>query len=145
MSDLLIRQPNDHDLATAIRLLGDAGLPVEDLTLERLALAADVGDNLAGVVGLERFDRIGLLRSLVVTPDGRGQGIGRALVAALEDTAVRDGITELWLLTIDADPYFEALGYARRERDDAPPTIRATEEFSNLCPGDAVVMSKSLD
>ena len=33
---------------------------------------------------------------------------------------------------------------AIRERTDVPDAIHTTEEFSSLCPGTAVVMSKSL-
>jgi len=55
-----------------------------------------------------------------------------------------DGVDELWLLTIDADAFFVSLGYETRERSEAPEAIRNTEEFSGLCPEDAVLMSKQL-
>ena len=48
------------------------------------------------------------------------------------------------MLTIDADSFFEKLDYVARGRDVAPDAIRDTEEFSTLCPGDAVLMSKAL-
>src|SRR5690606_9873621 len=51
-----------------------------------------------GVIGLESFDRTGLLRSLAVDPASRGAGIGAELVAALEGQASDAGITDLWLL-----------------------------------------------
>jgi amino-acid N-acetyltransferase len=97
-----------------------------------------------GVIGLESFENLGLLRSLVVSRAARGSGIGAALVAALEAVCRELGVRELWLLTIDADAFFAKLGYVTRSRDAAPEAIRNTAEFSGLCPGDAVLMSKEL-
>jgi amino-acid N-acetyltransferase len=87
---------------------------------------------------------VGLLRSLVVDPGSRAAGVGRQLVAELEAHAGRSGIEELWLLTIDADRYFRALGYTVKERGEAPAAIRRTAEFSRLCPGDATLMHKAI-
>ena len=97
-----------------------------------------------GVIGIEPYGNTALLRSLVVTPLARGAGIGRGLVTALESAAIERGTRELWLLTIDADAFFSTLGYFTRRRGDAPDPIRGSAEFSSLCPGDAVLMSKRL-
>ncbi len=139
-----IRPATAHDLPAAIDLLRSAGLPVEDLTAGHLALAATDEGGVLGLIGLERFGKLGLLRSLVVAPRSRGEGIGRLLVDALEKAAHGEGVSELWLLTIDADSFFANLGYEARDRADAPAAIRGSREFSSLCPGDAVLMSKSL-
>ncbi len=138
-----MRLPRSSDLDAAVRLLSDAGLPVDDLTADHLALVAEEDGELHGLIGLERFGDIGLLRSLVVASHDRGRGLGRMLVSALESHARDCGIAELWLLTIDADAFFERLGYDVRRRDAAPDAIRATAEFSALCPADAVLMSKA--
>ncbi len=141
---LTIRPATPADLHAAVELLRDAGLPVEDLCAERLALVAEKDEIFKGVIGLEVFGDIGLLRSLAVSGDARGAGIGPALVTALETACLVAGAGELWLLTIDADAFFAKLGYVTRDRADAPDAIRNTEEFSGLCPGDAVLMSKNL-
>ncbi|MDH3410355.1 MAG: arsenic resistance N-acetyltransferase ArsN2, partial [Gammaproteobacteria bacterium] len=121
-------------------------LPSGDLTPAHMRnfLLALAGDDPLGMIGVEQFDNIGLLRSLVVDQSARGAGIGKQLVAALETRAAELGVNELWLLTIDADAYFARLGYVVANRDDAPDSIRATAEFSTLCPGDAVLMRKNL-
>jgi amino-acid N-acetyltransferase len=111
--------------------------------MENFLVAVDA-DSPLGMVGLETFNDVGLLRSLVVDPGARSGGIGRRLVAALEANAASKGVTEMWLLTIDADTYFEKLGYEMQERDSAPNSIRTTAEFADLCPGDAVLMKKVL-
>ena len=133
--------PDDYD--AAIDMLQVAGLPTEDLSIDRLALVAEAGDKILGIVGLESFGTVALLRSLVVAHDARGGGIGEQLVTALENQCHDSGVTDIWLLTIDADAFFSRLGYAMRDRTNAPKEIRSTEEFSSLCPGDAALMSKT--
>lgn len=141
---LTIRPATDKDLDAAMVLLESAGLPIADLSPRKLALVAEKDGIYQGVIGVEGFGRSALLRSLVVSQKARGAGIGAALVSALETNCRADGIGELWLLTIDTDSFFTNLGYVSRDRADAPDTIRQTDEFSGLCPGDAVLMSKNL-
>jgi amino-acid N-acetyltransferase len=144
--DLEIRAGAAADFDAVTGLLSDANLPVEDLTAESVAgfLVATIDDTVAGLIGLEHFRETGLLRSLVVDPVFRSAGLGRLLVAALESQAASQGVQELWLLTIDADAWFRELGYSTRQRDQVPDAILQTAEFSSLCPGDAVLMSKNL-
>jgi len=146
MSNIDIRRAHRGDFEAVTSLLRGTGLPVEDLSGECMAdfLVASVEGSLAGVIGLEPFSQAGLLRSLVVAPDTRTAGVGRRLVAALEAHARRRGLTELWLLTIDADRYFAGLGYRAKQRHDAPQAIRETAEFALLCPGTATLMHKNL-
>lgn len=142
----VIRQGGAGDLALLRSWLVAEGLPVDDLTPAHLDdfLILQVRDAPVGAIGLEQYGDIGLLRSLVVSEAARGAGAGGRLVAALEAAAREQGVGELWLLTIDADAWFARLGYRVRTRDRAPAAIRATREFSGLCPGDAVLMSKTL-
>ena len=141
-----LRQGTASDLAIVRTWLADAGLPIEDLTPEHMPsfVVATRDDVAVGMIGLESWGDVGLLRSLIVDRSCRGSSIGRQLVDALERRAVNEGITELWLLTIDAEAYFSARGYKTAERNDAPEAIRGTQEFTSLCPGDAVLMRKML-
>ena len=141
---LAIRPASAADLAASIDLLLKAGLPVADVSADRLAFVAEKNDVFQGVIGVESFAKIGLLRSLVVSADARGGGVGPALVTALEVACLANAVEELWLLTIDADWFFEKCGFAARDRADAPDVIRSTAEFQGLCPQDAVLMSKTL-
>ena len=141
-----IRQAVTADFETVTGWLAAARLPVADLSIDDMQhfLLAEVDDVPVGTIGLEPFDGIGLLRSLVVVPHSQGSGAGRRLVAALERDAATRGMRELWLLTTDADAYFTKLGYEVAPRKDAPERIRQTTEFSKLCPADAIVMRKVL-
>ena len=144
MDEPTFRIPVDEDVTLAGQWLSEAGLPIEDLTIERFALVAEQNGEVAGVIGLERFDGLGLLRSLIVSAQHRRCGLGKALVGALELMALEGDMAELWVLTIDADAWFARLGYKVQARELAPAEIRQTEEFSDLCPGDAVLMRKLL-
>jgi amino-acid N-acetyltransferase len=124
-----------------------AGLPAADVgdLLPDGLLVARLDGRPAGAVGLEAAGADGLLRSLVVAPDARGRGCGRALVAALERLAAGRGIRRLYLLTTTAADFFPRLGYQPAERGRVPPGIAATAEFRELCPAAAVCLSRSLE
>ena len=145
-TDIEIRPAEASDLTVATAWLSGEGLPTDDLTVDHMDsfIVATRAGKPVGMIGIEKFGDIGLLRSLFVDAVGRGAGLGARLVAALELRARNEHIDELWLLTIDADPFFAQHGYEVTERDDAPNAIRSTAEFSDLCPGDAVLMHKRL-
>lgn len=133
--------------AQAIRgLLESSGLPTGDLAHSRPELVvAREGSRIVGVAGLERFGATGLLRSVVVAPDRRGLGIASALVTNLEERAQQLGLSELVLLTQTAKDFFEHQGYRVIERQCAPASVQASEEFRSLCPTSAFCMAKDLD
>ncbi len=141
-----IRPARASDLPIAARWLSAEGLPVDDLTADHMDafIVATQAGQPVGMIGIEKFDGVGLLRSLIVDTACRGAGLGTRLVTELELTARNEHIDELWLLTIDADAFFARHGYVVAERDHAPDAIRDTAEFSTLCPGDAVLMCKHL-
>lgn len=145
-TNLDIRPAAVSDFTTVKDWLAAAGLPTEDLSAAHMGsfLLAGESSRLVGMIGLETYSDIGLLRSLIVDADFRGKGLGARLVAALETKVAAAGMVELWLLTIVADPFFARHGYEVRQRDDAPTAISNSAEFSLLCPGDAVLMSKRL-
>lgn len=129
-----------------IALLTQCGLPTQDLTPAHLKhfLACARDDTLMGVIGLESFGATALLRSLAVAEEARVQGCGKALVAALEAQAARQGVTDLYLLTNTAERFFLARGYRSIARSEAPTAIATSREFSSLCPDSAVLMIKAL-
>jgi len=68
---LTIRPATPADLNAAVELLQEAGLPVEDLSAERLALTAEIDEIIQGVIGVELFGKTALLRSLAVAASAR--------------------------------------------------------------------------
>ena len=137
-----IRRAVAEDRAAIMTLLTAGQLPVEDLEAEPLDLFLVLEDGLSvvGTVGLERYGDIALVRSLAVASNARGQGHGQALAPAAESLAARSGISTLYLLTTSAEGFFRSRGYKTISRDECPAAIRATPQFSALCPATAVVM-----
>jgi amino-acid N-acetyltransferase len=133
-------------LAGVIALLTSAQLPTGDLTdahCEHFFFTGTRGSPTA-LVGLELFDGVALLRSLVVSQPARGFGAGSALVRHAEAYARDGGVHTIYLLTTTAETFFERRGFVRTDRASAPPAIRATREFSGICPASSTFMSRTL-
>lgn len=127
-------------------LLTDAGLPVSDLSSTRDLQLFGVreGGHLVGVVGIESYGPIGLLRSLAVVGVRRSSGLGARLVSDAEIWAAEQAIQTLYLLTTTAAGFFAKLGYEVIPRSAAPAAIAATAQFSGLCPSSSTFMRKVL-
>jgi amino-acid N-acetyltransferase len=135
-----------EDLPSIVALLAQAGLPTSDLVpgaLRDFIVALD-GGQVVGAVGLERHGEHGLLRSLVVAPGWRDQGLGRALVEAIEARAVAAGLQSLTVLTQTAAPFFAARQYRVIDRAQAPAPVQSSREFTTLCPATSTCLSKTL-
>jgi amino-acid N-acetyltransferase len=141
----VILRPADDALPYVESLLSRAGLPTADLRdpSVRLRVAVRDGDRV-GAGGLEVCGESALLRSLVVDPAARGEGVGTAVCAALEAEARDAGARRTYLLTTTAAEFFAARGYERVARDEVPPAVAGTSEFETLCPDAAVAMRRSL-
>jgi amino-acid N-acetyltransferase len=134
------------EVSAAVALLAASQLPTQDLTdrhLEHFFFAGS-REAPAGLVGLELFGDVALLRSLVVAESLRGNGAGAALVRHAEVYARARGVRCVYLLTITAEGFFARRGYIRDSREAAPVEIRNTREFSSLCPAGSAFMSKLL-
>jgi amino-acid N-acetyltransferase len=134
------------NLSAAIALLSSAGLPTEDLTQQHCDGFFYIGPAAAlqGLVGLELFGDVALLRSLAVATGLRDTGAGSRLLAHAEDHARTRGVKHLYLLTTTAERFFARRGYTRVDHGQAPPAIRATREFSGICPASSAFMRKQL-
>lgn len=128
-------------------LLAACELPAEDLETQHFDhfLGCGPADDPQGIVGLELFGAVALLRSLAVAEAARGRGCGKALVAEAQNYAQAQGVRTLYLLTTTAADFFARLGYARVERNTAPEQIQRTKEFADLCPESAALMIKQLE
>jgi amino-acid N-acetyltransferase len=132
---------------TVVRaLLESASLPAADLTDEHMTHFFFSGAPSApdGVVGVELCGEHALLRSLVVMPSRRTSGLGTHLVEHAEAHARAAGARDIFLLTTTAEAFFRRRGYRAARRDDAPPEIRRTREFADICPASSVFLAKTL-
>jgi amino-acid N-acetyltransferase len=139
--DVTLRPAEPPDRAYMELRLDESGLPVEDLDAALDSLyVCEVGDERIGFGGLEQYDDVALLRSVVVDETVRGEGYGTAITTGLLDRARDDGIEEVYLLTTTAAAFFADLGFERTDREAAPEPIRETTQFSDLCPDSAVCL-----
>ncbi len=133
---------SDPDLVSALR---GAGLPAGDLAASGARfICGRAGGRPIGFGGLEIHRPFCLLRSLVVLPGHQRCGYGRRLTAALLDMARASGAAQAYLLTTSAPDFFAGLGFVSVARARVARQIRATSQFSDLCPDDAVVMRLAL-
>ena len=142
-----IRPARADDLTAIVELLTACGLPASDLSAAHLAdfFVATANDRLIGVAGVERLERVGLLRSLAVAPDCRNAGLAHRLVTASEERAKSlHGISDLYLLTTTAADYFLQRGYREVPRASVPGGVAAHPQFLGLCPASARCLGKSL-
>lgn len=130
-----------EDVPAMRHLLKRADLPHDDFETHLAHfLTAREGDKLAGMVGLEIAGRFALLRSLVVPGAFGGLGLGKGLCRLILEHGRTMGLNGVYLLTTTVPDFFKKLGFETVEREDAPAEIRATAEFSSLCPASAICM-----
>ncbi|MFO7708203.1 MAG: arsenic resistance N-acetyltransferase ArsN2 [Desulfobacterales bacterium] len=139
----IFERPNEAEVK---RLLAESGLPTADITAQHLHHFFGCGSKgkLEGVVGIELCGETALLRSLAVTAAQRGLGLGSGLVEHAEGYAWGKGVESLYLLTTTAEAFFRRRGYVRIPRENAPPAVKATREFSGICPVSSAFMVKHL-
>ncbi len=139
----MITRAEPGALAEVVSLLQIASLPVTGVAEHfESFLVARAGDgSLAGCVGLEIYDDVGLLRSLAVASPARGSGLGTELVERLFDLARSRGVETLYLLTTTAEDTFPRFGFVREEAD---PKLQDSEELKEACPASAILMHRRL-
>jgi amino-acid N-acetyltransferase len=144
--DLTISPLDDRHLPDALALLHACGLPTTDLPDEAVVLFGAFADGvLVGTIGLEQHGTAALLRSMAVTPDRRGGGLARTLYTRAVTEARRRGLAEVHCLTNTADAFFTKLGFELLDRGRAPDGIRATAQFSGLCPASTRLYVRAVD
>jgi amino-acid N-acetyltransferase len=133
-----------HDLRGALELLGRSELTQQDVSEgwgHYFVVREDDG-RVVGVAGLELHGDFGLLRSVAVDEDYRGQGLAAALIEAVLQRAQRVGLRSVYLLTTTSRDYFARRGFKDVAREQAPPAIRESWEFKNGCPSTAAFMQR---
>lgn len=145
LASVLLESATHDDLPVILQLLERCHLPTDDVPpIVTSFIKASSGHTVVGTVALESFAPVGLLRSLAVDPALRKHGLGRRLCDRVLEQARREALTAVYLLTTDAAGYFEKLGFHVIDRAVAPDAIRATQQFRELCPDSATLMSRDI-
>lgn len=130
------------DLEASIRLLKSEGLPIEGLieNIDNFQVVRDRKGRLIGIAGVEIYGKSGLLRSVAVSQEHRGEGIGHLLVERCIDNAKGRGVRRLYLLTETAEKFMQHFGFRRVDRELVDSGLQASEEFRGACSDTAVTM-----
>jgi amino-acid N-acetyltransferase len=141
MSSIVYRSATFLEEPALRVFLEAAGLPAEDISTERqeFLLACQDGQ-IVGSVALERVGADALIRSLAVTREHRGKGLGVALTGRAIEMARSQGLCALYLLTTTAREYSLRRGFEVIDRREVPAGIFALPQFESLCPATATCM-----
>jgi len=133
------------DLQDILELLTRVNLPIEGVEehLEHYILYKE-GHNITGVIGLEVYEGAGLLRSLAITPEFQGKGLGSALTKKILSHAKDIGCKEIYLLTTTAKDFFVRFNFTIITGEQVNPVVKNSVEFQGVCPSTATIMKMSL-
>ena len=138
-----LRSATRQDYERVTALLRGAGLPLAGVTRSLTGFeVAERHGQLLGAVALEQYGDDGLLRSAVVDPSARGDGIGAALMNRILDVARERRLRAVYLLTTTAEEWFPRFGFTRVDRAEVPEAVKASLEFREACPESAIVMRR---
>jgi amino-acid N-acetyltransferase len=134
-----------EDAPEVLRLLEENHLPADGLTDHlATALVARQNGHIVGSAALEVYADGAVLRSVAVSPALQGRGLGRELTDAAIGLARDVGAPAVYLLTTTAERYFPRFGFETIARESVPESVRASVEFTSVCPSSATAMRKLL-
>jgi len=141
LEDSLIIARSD-DLAAALILAEEAHLEIAATAEPPLAMwGAFDGDCMVGTVSLDDYKGLPIVGRIAVSRAYRGSGLGRRLLAALEEEVLRRGLPELWA-TARAPGFFVSMGYPvvvdGKERDLLLSECSACRQYGADCHPQAV-------
>ena len=144
--NLKIQQATERDLDAIKKLLEDNNLPTTDIHQDNIQFFIGLmDDKIMSVIGLEKYNNVGLLRSLAVTDLFKNLQVGSRLIRQIFELCASEHIDKLYLLTTTAEKYFVKFGFLKIDRIEAPDILKQTREFKDICPLSAVLMYKNLN
>jgi amino-acid N-acetyltransferase len=131
--DIRLAHPEETDRVA--ELVTAAGLPTAGLAQAWRTWVAVDRDRLLGTASLERHGGAYLLRSVAVSDEARGRGIGAQLVQTA--LAAVDPAGPVALLTETAAGWFPRFGFHPVDRTALDPALAASAELAGACPATA--------
>lgn len=94
------------------------------LSIDDYVVAADAMGSLIACGALKEYaPSLAEVAAIAVAPEAHGLGMGKAIVRAVEELAIKRGIREVFALTLQPG-FFEAIGYEKTDRARFPEKIR---------------------
>ncbi|MEG6584455.1 GNAT family N-acetyltransferase [Dendrosporobacter sp. 1207_IL3150] len=137
---------NSDILFQISELLVNSRLVPEGLEKENLTFFYHVDDlnQLIGVIGVETYGNVCLLRSLAVKEDKRNLGIARNLLKEAFDYAYNEKVYDIYLLTETISDIMTRYGFSIITRNEVPPAILKSPFLNGLCPCSCLLMHKNI-
>ena len=144
MPDMCLRAASRDDLPRIIHFLRENKLTEVgvDEYVENFIIIEGKDNRLTGIAGLETYGKCGLIRSVAVSRRARRKGIGKLLVETIIQNARAKNVQAVYLLTVNAEGYFNRFGFQTVNRQDVDLSVKMSQEFANACPKSASVMRK---
>ncbi|MFI5229138.1 MAG: GNAT family N-acetyltransferase [Gemmatimonadales bacterium] len=131
--DIVIRRATPDDAAAIARLIGefaDEALMLRrtpgmvEQAIEDYFVADRSARTLVGCGALREYSpSVAEIAAIAVSRQAHGCGVGRAIVDAVEQLALKRGIYDVFALTLQPE-FFAAIGYERVDRARYPEKIR---------------------
>ena len=140
-----IQSATTADIPDILTLLKASALPTAGIErhVETALIVRDSGQ-LLGCAAVEVYGQAGLLRSVAVEVEHRGEGWGERLAKAALELARERGVRDIYLLTTTAGHFFPRFGFTAIPRADLDPALNQSEELRGACPASALAMRASL-
>jgi amino-acid N-acetyltransferase len=140
-----LRLGSESDLADMRALLEASRLPLAGIEQHvTSALVARENGKLVGCAAVEIYGSAGLLRSVAVAEERRGEGLGQQLTEAALELARASGVRDIYLLTTTASHFFPRFGFTAIPRAELDPALSPSEELRGACPANALAMRAQL-
>ena len=130
---VVVRRAHLEDVAPIVRLIGafaaDALMlrrtpEMVELTIDDYVVGVDAWDRVVACGALKEYSpSVAEIAAIAVSRDAHGRGVGRAIVAAVEELAIKRGTYDVFALTLQP-AFFSAIGYQRVDRARYPEKIR---------------------
>jgi len=132
----------NQSLNEVLSLLKSSKLPYQDIELANSLFISysDENGKIIGSGGLEFYSSYALLRSVAVDEAQRGKAFGKEIVKDLVDRAKNKSVKAIYLLTETAHDFFLKRGFTDVAREHVPVEVKASSEFSSVCPVSAACM-----
>jgi amino-acid N-acetyltransferase len=94
------------------------------LAIDDYLVGVDAHGQILGCGALKEYSpSVAEVAAIAVAPEAHGKGLGRRIVSAVEQLALKRGIWDVFALTLQPE-FFEAIGYTRVDRARYPEKIR---------------------
>jgi N-acetylglutamate synthase-like GNAT family acetyltransferase len=95
-----------------------------ELAIDDYVVAVDMAGQIVACGALKEYSpSVAEIAAIAVSRDVHGNGVGKAIVGAVEMLAIKRGIYDVFALTLQP-PFFAAIGYQRVDRARYPEKIR---------------------